>query len=387
MAVPYSGESWIWWIVVVAVIAVRFISRKILFRSFKGLQVDDWVMVSFVAACYTAFVVISNRYLKYDSNLERPGYHWDALSAHELSRRRLGSILMIVVEQLLLFIIWSCKGCLLLMYHRLTGLLKENRAIKHLAVYVALSFLGMELLYFAAWCRPFSRYYEVPTESTQCMTMANHRITKTVLNISSDLVMLYIALQMLIRSSLPLKRKLVLCAVFSLGIFAITAAALSAYYSLSQPYTHTWLSWYMRESSLAIIVANVPFTWTILRELFEVDEFNASSPAPWSFYPVARPSPAQGRAGYSFHQGPPIPSAHTRQSRACTNSIGDEDTLVGISSATRAGGSPTKSLTMQESGLDEVELGIVKSRDFAAVPKPLSPAGDQDANSPMKIHT
>ncbi|OAG07802.1 uncharacterized protein CC84DRAFT_1195845 [Paraphaeosphaeria sporulosa] len=383
---PYSGESWIWWIVVLAMIGARLISRKLLFRSIKGLQVDDWVMGLFVATCYTTFIVISNKYLKAGSNLEPSGFDWSAVSARDISRRVYGSKLMIVVEQMLILVIWSCKGCLLVMYHRLTrtALRKENVAIKLLAAYVVLGFVVMELLYFAAWCRPFSLYYAVPTANKQCDTLIDHRITKTVFNVSSDLVMLCIALQMLIRSSLPTKRKMVLCFIFSLGLFTITAAILSLYYSISNSYIHTWLSWYLREVSMAVIVANIPFTWTILRELFEVDEFNASSPQPWSFYPAPRSTTNSNNARLSQATGPSVPNASKHRERSATSRLASQDTqsptLVGSLSVSKTSGeSPSKSLKFE--GSERGEMVQIRSHDFAAASSP--PAHDHDAISPV----
>ena len=348
------------------------ISRKLLFRSIRALQLDDWLMGLFVSSCYTTFVVISNKYLKAGSNLEPPGFDWSALSARDISRRRYGSKLMIAVEQMLMLVIWTCKSCLLIMYHRLTrtALRMENIAIRILAAYVAIGFVVTEILYFTAWCRPFSEYYRVPTDLNQCNALIDHRITKTVFNISSDIIMLCIALQMIIRSSLPFTRKLVLCAIFSLGIFAVAAATLSAYYSIHRPYTHTWLSWYLRESSMVIIVANIPFTWTILRELFEVDEFNGSSPQPWSFYPASRPSMAGSRdPRLSIQTSPSIPPARNRKIRALTDSIGSQatqsTTLVdSLSVGHETGDSLSNALKLVDSS--QQEMHQVRSHDFAA---------------------
>jgi hypothetical protein len=257
-----------------------------LFRSIKGLQYDDWVMGLFVTAAYTVSVVFANRWLKVQSNLEPPGFDFGALSPQELSRRVYGSKLVVVVEQMQIAVLWSCKACLLIMYHRITrtALHYENIAIKVLAVYTALGFVVIEVLYFAAWCHPFSEYYAVPTSSLQCITLVNHRITKAVFSISSDLSMLFISIPMLLRSLLPMKRKLILCGIFSLGLFVVIASIANSYYSFSNPYKATWIYWYVRESSTAIMVANLPFTWTVLREVFELGQFDETSPPPWTYH-------------------------------------------------------------------------------------------------------
>ena len=40
--------------------------------------------------------------------------------------------------------------------------LKQNIAVKAVAVYVADGFVLMEVLYLGVWCRPFNQYWAVP---------------------------------------------------------------------------------------------------------------------------------------------------------------------------------------------------------------------------------
>ncbi|KAG5951476.1 hypothetical protein E4U53_003026 [Claviceps sorghi] len=42
------------------------------------------------------------------------------------------------------------------------------------------------------------------------------------------------------------------------------------------PFSPEWMFWYIRESSTAIIVANLPLTWTVFRRLFNLGSFNHS---------------------------------------------------------------------------------------------------------------
>ncbi|KAF2186331.1 hypothetical protein K469DRAFT_706991 [Zopfia rhizophila CBS 207.26] len=282
----FGVESWIWLTFAVGIIAARLISRTLLFGSPKCLQYDDWIMGIFVTTCYVVLVVMANIEAKSQSNLLPPGFDIHELTPKEISGREYGSKIVVVVEQMQIAVIWACKACLLILYHRLTRMVasKENTAIKLLAVYVALAFVVMEVLYFVAWCRPFHQYWAVPTTSSQCNALINHRITNAVFNISSDLIMLCIALPMFIRSLLPLKRKLILCCVFSLGVFVILAAILNKYYSFTKPYEPTWIFWYVRESSTAILVANLPFTWTLLRKVFNLGAFDEEHPPPQTYH-------------------------------------------------------------------------------------------------------
>jgi hypothetical protein len=321
-----------------------------------------------ILTTYTALMVVSNRWWKAGSNLEPPDYNFSTLSEDQISQRVYGSKMMIVTEQMQISVIWACKACLLIMYYRLTrkALHNENIAIKVLSAYVALGYVIMQVLYFAAWCHPFHEYYAVPTESAQCNTLLHHRITKAVFNVSSDIIMLSIALQMLIRSTLPWKRKLVLIGIFSIGIFAIAAAALNSYYSFAQPYGRTWMFWYIRESSVAVIVANIPFTWTILRELFEVGEFD--NVQPWTFHPHARTVSMATHTTRRTASSAQPPLAHS----SFLSSGGSRDTqsmtLVGSATPGKKNGtSPAKSLALEDMDRDQ-EMQAVRSHDFGSAP-------------------
>ncbi|KAG9185401.1 hypothetical protein G6011_07945 [Alternaria panax] len=321
----------------------------------------------FVISAYTVMIVLANRWLKIQSNLEPEGFEWSALTVEELSRRRFGSKLVVVVEQMHIAVIWACKACLLIMYHRITrtALQKENIAIKILAVYTALGFVVIEVLYFSAWCRPFSEYYAVPTSSFQCTALVHHRITKAIFNISSDLIMLCIALQMLIRSQLPMKRKIILCGIFSLGIFVVAASIMNSYYSFSNPYKSTWIYWYVRESSTAILVANLPFTWTILRELFELGNFDEGNPPPWSYH---SPRTAGGRkTAQLLHQQSATTGARTGTKRSPNNTIGSKSMTLTPSNMTK---DQTKSPALSDvSGFADKDLRdeAIQPHDFAPV--------------------
>ncbi|KAF2202533.1 hypothetical protein GQ43DRAFT_439629 [Delitschia confertaspora ATCC 74209] len=286
LTMRFDVESWIWYALAVSIIVARLISRSLLFGCVKSLQYDDWIMGILVTSCYTVLIVMSNLEMKSQSNLLPPDFDISSLTLQQIEDRETGSKIGVVVEQMQIAVIWACKSCLLILYHRLTHMVatKENLTVKLLAIYIALGFVVMEILYFAAWCHPFHEYWAVPTDNTQCNALTHHRITNAVFNISSDIIMLGIALPMFIRSLLPLKRKLILCCIFSLGIFVILAALLNKYYSFTVPYQPAWVYWYVREASTAILVANLPFTWTLLRKLFNLSAFDEEHPPPATYH-------------------------------------------------------------------------------------------------------
>ncbi|RDW77768.1 hypothetical protein BP6252_05821 [Coleophoma cylindrospora] len=199
------------------------------------------------------------------------------LTPQSIKNRIYGSKLVLVVEQSMIMTTWGCKICLLLIYYKLTFGLKQQLAVKILGAYVVITWIVMESLYFGYWCRPFYDYWAVPTPNVQCSTALHHLIMNAVFNISSDLLMLCIPLPIFLASKLPPIKKLVLCGLFGMGAFVILCAALNKYYSFAHPFSPMWTFWYIREASTAILVANMPMCWTLMRRLFNLRAFNATS--------------------------------------------------------------------------------------------------------------
>ena len=81
---------------------------------------------------------------------------------------------------------------------------------------------------------------------------------------------------MFLRLSLRLSKKIPLIGIFSLGVFVIIAAILNKIYSFSDPFSDKWVYWYVRESSTALIVANLPFVWLFYRKIFRIRSSTAS---------------------------------------------------------------------------------------------------------------
>ncbi|RFU24462.1 hypothetical protein B7463_g11881, partial [Scytalidium lignicola] len=186
----------------------------------------------------------------------------ESLSPDDLRSAVWGSKMTLVLEEFTLTTLWSIKACILLMYSRLTLGLKQNVAVKILACYCGVGFFIVEVLLLGVWCRPVQQYWAVPV--------------RNLFNISSDLLMLFIPLPMLITSKLPLKRKIILCAVFGLGIFVILASILNRYYNFTIPYSPIFLNWYVGEVSTAVFVANIPLCWPLARRIFALGSFGDS---------------------------------------------------------------------------------------------------------------
>ncbi|KAI1114037.1 hypothetical protein F5Y14DRAFT_195153 [Nemania sp. NC0429] len=299
MGVPLLVESCIWYGITLMVVAARIASRKVLLGSFKKFQVDDFLMILALVAD-TVLLVVINIASEKNTNLIDPE-HVPLLTPEDITDRILGSKLTMVSEQSQILIIWLVKACLLIMYSRLTFGKIQRLCIKLVAGYVAFGFVLMEIFYFGVWCRPFDQYWAIPANSIQCTAEPHHLITNAVLNISSDLFIISIPVPVFLHINIATRKKVVLCAVFALGIFTIGAAIANKYYSFTQPYSAEWTYWYIRESSTALIVANIPFVWTTLVFCLRMPPFTNSR---------------SGRNNSNNTPGAPIGSAYGHNARS-----------------------------------------------------------------------
>ncbi|KAH1364861.1 hypothetical protein KXX33_001067 [Aspergillus fumigatus] len=266
-----TSEEWVWLAVVLLITTLRYVSRILQVGVPRNLQMEDIIM-GVVVIFYILLTVFLVEVDKHGTNGIPPSA-FDTLDKAAIPDRIKGSKMVVAVEQFWLAVVWGCKCCLLLLYSTMTSGLRQHRIVKVIGGICAFSFLLIEILFFAVWCRPFSAYWSVPPKSAQCSVYTNHVIITLVFNVATDVLIMAIPLPLLIRAKLSLSKKLTLCAVFSLGAFVILCSILSKYYSISQPYGIKWLQWYVREAATAVIVSNIPQTWTLFRRLFNWKSF------------------------------------------------------------------------------------------------------------------
>ncbi|KAF3046422.1 hypothetical protein E8E12_008489 [Didymella heteroderae] len=218
----------------------------------------------------TVLLVCMSKVVTTSSNLIPPGDDVSKYSQAEVNARVTGSKYVLAVEQMQIATIWLVKACLLIMYFRMTAVLPQRKLVVATSVYVGLSFVIMEVLYFGVWCRPFNQYWAVPTHST-----TNHLITNAVFNISSDLIILSIPMPLLFKVRLPKKNKLILIGIFLIGLFTVVAAVLNKYYSFENPFGTDWVLWYLRESYTALLCANLPLTYPLIQRVFKLRNWSS----------------------------------------------------------------------------------------------------------------
>ncbi|GME66461.1 hypothetical protein GTA08_BOTSDO06439 [Neofusicoccum parvum] len=245
----------------------RIWSRAITTGSIKRLASDDYVMiVTFLF--YTALIVLLNFNIRYASNL-MPDEELPIVLADpkEIKDRIFGSKITLAVEQCMIHSQWGQKASLLILYHRMTQGLRENLYNKILSGYVLLGYLIIQITFFGVWCRPFNQYWALPPDNPQCANYGHYCITILIFNTSSDIGLMYIPIQLIWKAQMKRKKKIMLCGVFSLGLFNVVAAVLNKTYNWILPGSTVYMIWYVRESSTGIYVSNATCCWPLFRKL------------------------------------------------------------------------------------------------------------------------
>lgn len=254
----------------------RMASRRILFGTFRKFQLDDHLMLLCVLT-FTGVVVSSNEVAILGSN-----YATDSEIAGWNTQQKadavVGSKMLIVLEECMLATVWLVKACLLILYARLTSGLTESYAVRAVSVYCVVGYVVIQILYLGVWCRPVDMYWAVPVppDKGQCMSYRHHMITTAAFHVSSDLMILLIPVPLIARTKLPLRRKIVLCCVFGLGLAVVLVAILNRYYNFTESNSYIFLIWYNGEASTAVMIANIPFCWTLLRTIFSLDAWGGT---------------------------------------------------------------------------------------------------------------
>ncbi|KAL4917787.1 hypothetical protein BDW62DRAFT_217806 [Aspergillus aurantiobrunneus] len=264
----FARETWTLYGVGMLGVVLRFVAR-IRRLGIRNLQADDYLMV-FAVVWYTILCVALNSVASGGGSNLMTQEDVDNLTPEIYDERVKGSKWVFVSEHAFVLAIWAMKACMLIIYARITEGLPQRKWVNYLAIYIAFGFVAVELSLFLI-CRPLSNYWAVPTPNSQCSTFQYYEIIQGCIAITADIAMLLVGLPLLIQARIPLKQKLILVFIFGLGIFVIVAAILTKVYCLVPALiSYVYMNWYFRESTVAILVTNLPLIWSLLRDVFPV---------------------------------------------------------------------------------------------------------------------
>lgn len=117
-------------------------------------------------------------------------------------------------------------------------------------------------------CRPYKKNWQIyPEPENACqpaISMIDCYVT-VVLNVITDLYLMSIPLPLLWRAQIPTKRKFLLVAMFSGGVFIIMAGILRVALILADPENGALAagSWACRETFVAVIIGNIPMIYPL----------------------------------------------------------------------------------------------------------------------------
>ncbi|RDW77813.1 hypothetical protein BP6252_05866 [Coleophoma cylindrospora] len=254
-------ESCVWVLVVVLAVALRTVSRWLSKRSLRGLNPDDYFML-FLTLTYTSVVVTLNHLAYKEHVISQEGQTTEV--------QILVGKLWTAVELLMMFTVWGVKICMLLLYSRITELLPENIAVRATAVYVVCTYFVVLIVFCTTLCKPFNTFWAPLAEQPpSCYIWTKYYIVHYTFNASSDLMIICIPITIVVRAHFNLARKLLLIGVFGIGALTIVAATLNKYYNFVAPASSgVFIPWYIREDSMAMLVANILLCRPALKKMF-----------------------------------------------------------------------------------------------------------------------
>lgn len=102
-----------------------------------------------------------------------------------------------------------------------------------------------------------------------CSCYNNYQLSLVILSLSNSVLIFLTGIRIVMLVKLAPRQKWIVTILFSLGLFDIVACALKANYILNVSiYGFEFMSWYMRETTVALLVCNLPMVWSLLGDTF-----------------------------------------------------------------------------------------------------------------------
>ncbi|KAK0634541.1 hypothetical protein B0T17DRAFT_611535 [Bombardia bombarda] len=270
------------WVLSIIAIGMRIMSQRLRFGPsfWRKFQADDYLMLAAVLTIggvgAASVLVIKYRASEPEVNNKAIVASW---TPERLYQAKLANKMLIALEEFWLTTLWLLKACLLILYTRMTQGLRQSIVIKAISIYCLLGYVLIQILLLSVWCRPITGLWALPypRDNPRChVPLFHHRITVTVLNISSDVALLCVSLPLIAQTRLPRKRKLVLLAVFGVGVVGVLIAILNRYYYFTRSLENIFVVWYLAETLAAVVITNAPYFWVFLQLIFRLDSWSGT---------------------------------------------------------------------------------------------------------------
>ncbi|KAJ5503865.1 hypothetical protein N7463_006739 [Penicillium fimorum] len=257
MAYNITTELFAEWAIGMVIIAIRIYAR---WKLGKGKFYWDDICLGFATIFWTMHTVLL--YLcndVYGSNIGLNEKTAMEVPDNQVTALRTGSIDAFIAWISYICMVWSFKGVLMFLYNRLTLGLWQHRLTMIVGVFCVCTFIA-SLFFHIFVCEPVHKSWQVkPNAGDNCTIRPLNYIVIETLSITTDIAILTIPIPLVIAARIPLSQKLLLCLLFSSGIFVMVAAFLRAYYSVKDiSQLATALGWASREALVSVITICAP---------------------------------------------------------------------------------------------------------------------------------
>ncbi|EWC44270.1 hypothetical protein DRE_01096 [Drechslerella stenobrocha 248] len=268
----FFKEAWTLLAIGLLFIIGRLCARFILSGGFSGFRPDDFLMIlaGVVYSLETTAAYCVGFLAKGLANNGMTDEERQALviGGEEYNTRITGVKIQLIGWSLYTLLLWLLKGCLLIFYSRLTdGLGQQTVKIRVGAVLLVTTYTAV-ILSIHLGCHPYSKNFQMNPDPGNACQPAISKIdcyVTVVLNVLTDLYLMYIPLPLMWKAQIPLKRKFLLIAMFSGGCFVILAGILRVAFILADPVGGALAagSWACRETFVAVVIGNIPMIYPL----------------------------------------------------------------------------------------------------------------------------
>ncbi|KAL2858615.1 hypothetical protein BJY01DRAFT_241944 [Aspergillus pseudoustus] len=261
---PFITEAAIEFSITIFVLILRLISRWNLV-GFRGWGVDDLLCI--IAGIFAIYLMIPIFLVgqTQNSNIGWTSDQRAAFSHEEVHQMQITTKVIIAGWFAYVGVLWSLKGAVLIYYHRIMCGVTQQMIIRITALYCGLSFIAINLA-IALHCRPFHKLWQIyPDPGLECSTQRALYIIVAVFNITTDMLLVYIPIPVLIHLRIKVYQKIMIGVLLCSGVFIIVAALLRCVMSLmSISQINLSAVWTVREMLVAFVAVNAP----VIKPLF-----------------------------------------------------------------------------------------------------------------------
>ncbi|OJJ89061.1 uncharacterized protein ASPGLDRAFT_139214 [Aspergillus glaucus CBS 516.65] len=257
MAYNVASELFAEWAIGLVIIAIRLYARwKVGGEKFYW---DDLCLGSVTVfwTFHTVFLYLCTDV--YGSNIGLTDKTALEVPDDQVPVLREGSIDAFVAWLSYIFMAWSFKGVLIFLYNKMTMGLWQHRLSVIASIFCVCTFFA-SLFFHLFICYPVHKTWQIkPYPGDNCTVRPLNYIVIETLSIVTDIVIMCVPIPLILAARIRATQKLMLCCLFSSGIFVMVAAFLRAYYSVKNISSLSIaLGWASREALVSVITVSAP---------------------------------------------------------------------------------------------------------------------------------